>query len=253
MQKTRLPIPPDEASVTTVNLGKKFPRSPRWAVKDLSFSCRPGTITGLIGENGAGKTTSLRMISTMLSPTEGSGTVCGYSLKAAPTKVRQNLGVLFGGTSGLYDRLTAAENILYFARLNGLEPGEGEKRIAELSRLFEMGSFLHRRAGTFSTGMRQKCLIARAIIHDPAVLLLDEPATGLDFSTRRSIYRFILQQKELGKTVIFSSHDLNSAQEICDSLLVLHKGCLAAQGSPAQLSRKGSLERGITELTGSIP
>jgi sodium transport system ATP-binding protein len=192
------------------------------------------------------------MLSTMLIPTEGSGAVCGHSLREAPARVRQSVGVLFGGTSSLYDRLSAAENILYFARLNGLEPQEGEARLAELSNLFEMGSFLHRRAGTFSTGMRQRCLIARAIIHDPAVLLLDEPATGLDFSTRRSIYAFILQQKELGKTILFSSHDLNAVEEICDSLLVLHEGRLAAQGSPAALRKKGSLETGIRELTGSM-
>jgi sodium transport system ATP-binding protein len=251
MQKMSQERPDLIPAVLADNLSKRFRRNPRWAVRDLSFSCQSGTVTGLLGENGAGKTSTLRMLSTMLNPTEGSATVCGHDTENDPAKVRQRVGMLFGGTSGLYDRLSATENILYFARLNGLGHKEAKERLSELAEVFDMGDFLHRRAGTFSTGMRQKTLIARAIIHNPPVLLLDEPATGLDFSTRRNIHRFILRQKNLGKTIIFSSHDLSAVQEICDTLIVLHNGRLAAKGSPAELSRKGSLESGIEELTRS--
>ncbi len=223
-------------------VGKKFKGSDRWAVQDLSFQAEAGEIIGLIGENGAGKSTLLRMLATMLKPSAGRISMAGYDTQTHPGQVRRIMGILFGQHSGLYERLSARENILYFARLNGLSRQEGESRMAELSSLLEMDDFLDRRAGTFSTGMRQKTLIARSIIHNPEVLLLDEPSTGLDVSSARSIHNFIKWCRDDNRTVVFSSHDLNVVQQISDRVLLLHKGRLQVCGTPLEIAGTGSLE-----------
>jgi sodium transport system ATP-binding protein len=215
-------------AVRVEGLGKRFSGSGRWAVRGLSFSCAPGEVVGLLGENGAGKTTTLRMLATMLAPSEGDAEVCGHALRAAPERVRRSLGILFGGAGGLYERLTARENVLYYGELNGLSDGEARANLAAVAELLDMRSFLDTKAAAFSTGMRQKTLIARTIIHNPSLLLLDEPATGLDVQTSRSIHAFIRRFKELGKTVIFSSHDLRAVAGVSDSALILHRGTLQA-------------------------
>ena len=247
----------DTPTVRVQKLGKKFSGSDVWAVRNLSFNCSRGSITGLLGENGAGKTTTLRMLATMLKPSEGSAAVCGREILTEPALVRRSVGILFGGGSGLYERLTAAENVEYFAALNGMEPNETAARLESLAEMLEMKDFLNRRGGTFSTGMRQKTLIARAIVHDPELLLLDEPASGLDATAAGSIYRFIGHCRQLGKTVIFSSHDLKAVEEISDTVLLLHKGGLAAEGPPASIDGSRSLSEAFSFYTGvhtgSIP
>jgi sodium transport system ATP-binding protein len=243
----------DTHTVRAQKLGKIFRGSSVWAVRNLSFDCRRGSITGLLGENGAGKTTTLRMLSTMLRPTEGSASVCGRDISTDPGMVRRSVGILFGGSSGLYERLTASENVEYFASLNGMNPAETAARLESLAQMLEMGEFLNRRAGTFSTGMRQKTLIARAIIHNPDLLLLDEPASGLDATAADSIYRFIGHCRELGKTVIFSSHDLKAVEQISDTVLLLHKGELAAHGSPDTIGGGRSLSETFSLYTGVKP
>ena len=243
----------DSPTVQTQKLGKRFARSGLWAVRNLSFSCSRGSITGLLGENGAGKSTTLRMLSTMLTSSEGSASVCGRDISAEPGMVRKSVGILFGGGSGLYERLTASENVEYFAALNGMAPAETADRLDTLAQMLEMSEFLNRRAGTFSTGMRQKTLIARAIVHDPDLLLLDEPASGLDATAAGSIYRFIGHCRELGKTVIFSSHDLKAVEEISDTVLILHKGELAAEGPPASIGGGRTLSEAFSFHTGAIP
>jgi sodium transport system ATP-binding protein len=216
----------EEEMIRVEALGKRFPSSPRWAIENLSFSCKPGEVVGLLGENGAGKTTTLRILATSIEATRGRARLNGYDLREEPQAVRRSIGMLFGGSPGLYDRLTARENIRYFAELNGVGDGDFEARLPEIIELLEMEAFMDRRAGTFSTGMRQKTAIARSIIHDPAVLLLDEPASGLDIRASKNIQSFIFTYRKRGKTVLFSSHDLQTVRRLCDRVLIIHKGRL---------------------------
>ncbi len=238
------------ATATVDNLGKKFSGASRWAVRGLSFTCHPGQVIGMLGENGAGKTTTLRLLATMLAPSEGHAVIEGHSVASAPSRVRRSVGILFGGSSGLYERLSARENVLYFAGLNGLDRHQAARNLKSIVELLGMGDFLDIRAGAFSTGMRQKTLIARAIIHNPALLLLDEPATGLDLGTARSVYAFIDQYRRLGNSVIFSSHDLQAVARISDSILILHRGTLVDQRNPRDFSAPVALEEHFMQLTG---
>jgi len=224
------------------NISKHFKGSNRWALKDLSFNIKEGEIIGLIGENGAGKSTTMRIMATIMKPTSGTMKIAGYNILDHPAEVRRSIGILFGQNSGLYDRLSARENILYYANLNGLTDRKASKQLSEISELLEMKDFLNIKAGAFSTGMRQKTLIARAIIHNPKVLILDEPATGLDVTSSRNIYQFIRKCKELKKTVLFSSHDLGAVEKISDRVLMLHKGDKLASGPPSEIAGELSLE-----------
>ena len=162
------------------NLTKKF--KDFTAVNNISFHVNEGEILGLLGENGAGKTTALRMIATMLKPTNGEAIVNGYNINKNPEEVRRNIGILFGGEVGIYDRLTARENIMYFAQLGGLSKSEAKTNIDKLIKDFSMEEYIDKPAGKFSRGMKQKVSIARSIVHDPKVMLFDEPSTGLDVS-----------------------------------------------------------------------
>ena len=246
-----MPTPP---VLQLKNLTKQFPRTAAPAVADLSLTCAAGELVGVIGENGAGKTTALRMISTMIAPDSGRGFVCGYDLAADSAGVRCSIGILFGGVDGLYERLTAAENIRYFARLNGMSRMEADSRLRELTPLLGLEHFLQRRAGAFSTGMRQRTLIARALIHDPPLILLDEPVTGLDPSASRTVYAFIEGCRREGSSVLFSTHDLAAAERICDRILVLHAGRTIALDTPARLRGSSSgLDEAFLRLTESEP
>lgn len=242
MQKAREPADPGQSLIEISGVSKQFRGSSVFAVRDVSFSAARGEIIGLIGENGAGKSTLLRMMATMLSPSSGSVRICGYDAAAEGEAVRRSIGILFGQSGGLYERLSARENILYFARLNGMEKGDAERRLTQICSLLDMEDFLDRRAGTFSTGMRQKTLIARSIIHDPEVLMLDEPSSGLDVTAARNIHGFIEQYKGLNKTIVFSSHDLHTVERIADRVLLLHKGRLLNHETVAGVKTGGSLE-----------
>jgi len=195
------------------------------AVNDVSFSCRSGRIFGLIGPNGAGKTTILRMIATMLTPTSGTIRILNEDGIAHPEKVRKTLGFLSNNT-GLYDRLTAEEMIRYYADLNGMEPPKFFNRRDELYELLNMKHFIHRRISNLSSGMKQKVSIARTIIHDPAVVVFDEPTTGLDVLSSRAIVELILRCRDEGKTVIFSSHRMAEVEQLCDDIAIIHQGKL---------------------------
>lgn len=233
------------------NLSKRFGNLN--AVHSLSFTVRKGEIFGLIGENGAGKTTTLRMLATMLSPTSGTAVLSGYDIVKEPEKVRGKVGILFGGESGLYDRLTVAENIRYFGELNDISIDEINERTKMLADTFGMNDFLHKRAGKLSKGMRQKAAFARAIIHNPDILLLDEPTTGLDVSAIREVQNFILEQKRQGKTVLFSSHTMSEIEKLCDRIAVIHKGKLVAIGTIDELRQQNqnlSLEELFVRLVG---
>ncbi|MGV8145229.1 MAG: ATP-binding cassette domain-containing protein [Alkaliphilus sp.] len=194
------------------------------AVDKVSFKVSNGEIVGLLGENGAGKTTTLRILATMLKPTWGSAIVNGKDVVKSPQSVRKEIGILFGGESGIYDRLTARENIRYFAELNDMPKEKINTRIDYLSKLFSMEEYIDRKAGKFSKGMKQKVALARSIVHDPEVMLFDEPTSGLDVTAAREVHGFIRTCKEEGKTIIFSSHSMQEVEKLCERVVIIHKG-----------------------------
>ncbi|NRR04556.1 MULTISPECIES: ABC transporter ATP-binding protein [Brevibacillus] len=200
------------------------------AVQHVSFRVEAGEVYGLLGENGAGKTTTMRMMATVLSPTEGDIEISGFSVRQQPLEVRRRIGILFGGDVGLYSRLTARENIAYFGRLYGLEQARLEERIGSLSRMLEMDAFLDRRVGAFSRGMKQKVAIARTLVHDPDVILLDEPTTGLDVTAATIFRRMVGKLQEEGKTILFSSHNMGEINKLCKRVALMHKGKLRFAG-----------------------
>ncbi|WP_456276634.1 ATP-binding cassette domain-containing protein [Bacillus sp. AK128] len=200
------------------------------ALKHVSFSIQQGQVVGLLGENGAGKTTLLRSIATLLQPTEGSITVDGFDTIKDANEIKKKIGVLFGGETGLYDRLTARENLEYFAGLYGLSKHETKVRIDELARMFGMRDYLNRKVGGFSKGMRQKVAIARTLIHNPDIILFDEPTTGLDITSSNVFRQLVHQLKRDQKTIIFSSHIMEEVTLLCDSVAMMHKGELVYQG-----------------------
>jgi sodium transport system ATP-binding protein len=205
------------------------------AVNRVSFHIAPGEVVGLIGENGAGKTTTLRMIATLLEPTSGELAVLGEDVRINTRKVRSRIGVLFGGETGLYDRLTARENLEYFARLYGIGRHESQERIKQLASQFGMKEYLDRKVGGFSKGMRQKLAIARTLIHDPDLILFDEPTTGLDITSANIFRQLVRQLNREGKTIIFSSHIMEEVQMLCNSAILIHKGELVYHGSLEEL------------------
>ena len=207
------------------------------AVNDVSFICRPGQVYGLLGANGAGKTTALRLLATLLRPTSGGATVAGFDIVAEPGRVRAHLGFLAASTA-LYGRLTARETIAYFGRLNGMSDAAIAARVARLADELELHEFLDRRVDQFSTGMKQKTSLARTLVHDPAVLIFDEPTIGLDVMTARNIVRFVRDCRARGKTVIYSTHVMSEVEKICDTIGIIHQGRLVAEGSLAALQER---------------
>jgi sodium transport system ATP-binding protein len=204
------------------------------AADEVSFRVDPGQIYGLLGANGAGKTTTLRLLATLLKPTSGSATIAGFDVVRDPAKVRGQVGFLAASTA-LYGRLTAREMITYFGRLNGLPDREIKVRLKRLADELDMHEFLDRRCDTFSTGMKQKTSIARTLIHDPAVMIFDEPTLGLDVMTARVIVRFVRECRARGKTVIYSTHLMGEVEKLCDTIGVIHDGRLLAEGTLAEL------------------
>lgn len=218
----------------TFGKGKKT----KIAVNNLSFSVNEGEIVGLLGENGAGKTTTLRMISTMLKITSGDIFVNGIDVKKEPEKVRKEIAILFGGDVALYDRLTGRENIMYFANLYGMSKEAAEARTAELAKELAMEEYLDTPIGKYSRGMKQKVMIARSIVHDPKVILFDEPTTGLDVRAARVIQQFIKKCKTDNKIVLFSSHSMLEVERLCDRTVIIHKGQLLEDCSISELKAK---------------
>ena len=204
------------------------------ATADVSFTCQPGQIYGLLGANGAGKTTTLRILATLLKPTSGTCTVAGHDTAVAPEKVRAHVGFLAASTA-LYGRLTAREMVTYFGRLNGMSDEAIRARLQVLADELDMHEFLDRRCDKFSTGMKQKTSIARTLIHDPAVMIFDEPTLGLDVMTARSIVKFVRDCRNRGKTVIYSTHVMSEVEKLCDTIGIIHAGRLVAEGTLPEL------------------
>ncbi|WP_339096817.1 ATP-binding cassette domain-containing protein [Deinococcus sp. VB343] len=220
------------------------------ALRDVSFSTPGGEVFGLLGPNGAGKTTLLRILATLLAPTSGRVTVNGLDTMQQAEAVRRCIGVVNGGM-GLPQYLTGREVLRSFAAFYGLTHAQTEARIAELDARLDLGRTLDTRAGEYSTGMKQKVVIARAVIHDPAVLVLDEAASGLDIFARRTLLDFVAQTRAPGRLTLYSTHVMSEAEEVCDRVAILHQGQLVALDSiPAILQRTGerNLERAFFAL-----
>jgi len=223
------------------------------AVQGVSFTARDGEITGLLGPNGAGKTTTLRMLYTLMSPDAGSVRVDGFDAVRDAETVRRHLGVL-PDARGVYKRLTARENIAYFGRLHGMSEADIARRTNELSAAMGMEDVLDRRAEGFSQGQRTKTAIARALVHDPKNVILDEPTNGLDVMTTRGLREFLHQLRGEGRCVIFSSHIMQEVAALCDRIVVIAQGRVMAAGTPDELrahTGEANLEDAFVKAIGS--
>lgn len=238
-------------------LSKRFQDKKRGeirAVENVSFTCQPGKIYGLLGANGAGKTTTLRMLATILEPSDGTAVICGHDVVEEPEKVRASVGFLSTATA-LYPRLTAEELVEYFGRLNGLDEPTLNKRVDDIFNRLDMNGFRDRRCDKLSTGMKQKTSIARTLVHDPPVMIFDEPTTGLDVMTARTIITFISDCRDRGKAIIFSTHIMSEVDRLCDHIGIIHDGKLLADGTIPELRAKyaeHNLEEIIVKVVGPL-
>jgi len=225
----------------------------RIAVEDVSFSAKDGQITGLLGPNGAGKTTTLRMLYALLQPDRGRVTVDGFDAALQPLEVRRRLGVL-PDARGLYKRLSARENIAYFAQLHGMQPQLIRQRSDALIQALAMQDIAERRVEGFSQGERVKTAIARALVHDPRHIVLDEPSNGLDVIATRALRDFLRQLKSEGRCVLFSTHIMQEVAALCDRIVIIAGGRVVADGTPEalrELAGEHSLEEAFVKLIGS--
>ena len=206
------------------------------AVEGLSFSVAAGEVYGLLGPNGAGKTTTLRMILGLLAPTTGDAEVGGFRVTLQPSEVKRRIG-LVSASAGLYQWLTPRELLLFFADLYGVPRERAHQRSAELVELFDMGRFLDQRCATLSTGQKQRVTLARSLMHDPPVMLLDEPTRGLDVVGTHLVFEYIERLRSLGKAVIVSTHRLDEASNVCDRMGLLHLGRMRHEGTFAELQQ----------------
>ncbi len=208
-----------------------------FAVRDVSFDCRPGEVFGLLGPNGAGKTTTLRVLSTVLKPTGGHAIVAGHDVVAEPQAVRSSIGYMSAST-GIYDRMSAWELVEYFGRLYGLHPEKLRERMESIFDWLKMNDFRETLGSKMSTGMKQKVSIARTIVHDPPVLIFDEPTSGLDVLVQRVVLQKILELRDMGKTILFSTHSMHEVEKLCQRVAIIHKGELQVAGEPHELLQR---------------
>src|SRR5207247_2782970 len=221
-----------ESAVRVDRLEKSL--GPNKVLRGISFEARRGEIFGLLGPNGAGKTTTLRIICTLLAPDAGSVAVLGFDTRAAPAEVRRRVGVVTAEI-GVYPRLSAREHIAYFAELSGVLDGELDRTVGGVLERPALGSFAKQRAERLSSGQKQKVAIARAIVHDPPVLMFDEPTSNLDVLASREIRDFMVESRGRGKCAIFSTHVLHDAERLCDRVTIIHQGRVVASGTPAEV------------------
>ncbi len=224
-------------TVCVKDLSKSFYDESRGEVKavdGISFECRAGEIFGLLGANGAGKTTALRMLATILKPTAGSAAIMGFDAAASPESVRRSLG-FSSATTALYPRLTARETLEFFARVNGCDEDFVRARVEKLIARFGIGGYANARVEKLSQGMKQKVSIARTVIHDPPVLIFDEPTVGLDVLNAIEMRNLISELRAEGKTILFSTHVMSEAEKLCDRIAIIHRGKIHACDSLANL------------------
>ncbi|SNY35584.1 ABC transporter ATP-binding protein [Paractinoplanes atraurantiacus] len=207
------------------------------AVRGVTFEVGRGELFGLLGPNGAGKTTTIKMLNTLLIPTSGTARVGGFDVVKQTKQVRRRIGYVFGGDRGLYDRLSALDNLRYFAELYGVAPREQKRRIAELLDLVGLAGRERERVEGYSRGMRQRLHIARGLLHSPDVLFLDEPSIGVDPVAARELRRTVGDLAATGTTVLLTTHYMAEADELCDRIAVISDGCIQALGTPAELRK----------------
>jgi sodium transport system ATP-binding protein len=237
--------------IEVVDLHKSFGKVK--AVQGVSFTAPDGAITGLLGPNGAGKSTTLRMLYTLLKPDSGTARVDGHDVTQAPLEVQKRLGAL-PDARGLYARLTARENVRYYGHLHGLKGEELERRIDTLIKMLDMTEIADRRTDGFSTGERLKVAIARALVHQPRNVLLDEPTNGLDVMSTRAMRDVIRRLRDTGQCVLFSSHIMQEVAALCDHIVIIAHGKVAARGSADDLRRQTgqtNLEDAFVAVIGS--
>jgi sodium transport system ATP-binding protein len=220
------------AAVTVERLEKSLGSNK--VLRGISFEARSGEIFGLLGPNGAGKTTTLRVICTLLAPDSGAVDVLGFDTRVAPQEVRQRVGVVTAEI-GVYPRLSARENIAYFAELSGVTNGDLRTKVATVIDRLGIGAFADQRAESLSSGQKQKVAIARAIVHDPPVLMFDEPTSNLDVLASRDIREFMVESRGRGKCVIFSTHVMHDAERLCDRVTIIHEGQVVASGPTSEV------------------
>jgi len=231
--------------VVAEQLVKEFPTPKgglKRAVDGLRFRVGKGQIYGLLGPNGAGKTTTLRLLSGLMAPTSGSAYLAGYNVASEPHQVKRILGFLTANT-GLYQRLSARELLIYFGQLHLMSAERAKQRADELIHWLGISEFANLRCGALSTGQKQRVNIARALVADPPILIMDEPTLGLDVLSNRVILEYIRRERDAGKTIILSTHYLDEAEDMCDTIGLLHDGRLIAEGDIQHLRETSGEER----------
>jgi len=219
------------------------------AVKDVSFEVDFGELFGVVGPNGAGKTTTIKMLTTMLIPTTGKAMVLGYDVQRDVTKVREKIGIVLGGERGLYTRVSAVDNLRYFADLYGVPPRARDKRIKELLEFMGLSDRAHDRVETYSKGMRQRLHLARGLINDPEIIFLDEPTVGLDPEIAIETRKMIKELVDSGKTILLTTHYMFEADELCKRVAVIRKGEIVALDTPSGL-KKYVMDTSVVEVEG---
>jgi sodium transport system ATP-binding protein len=237
--------------IVVTNLRKSFGEVK--AVNGVSFEARDGEITGLLGPNGAGKTTTLRMLYSLLPPDGGEIRIDGLDPTRDAMEIKRTLGVV-PDSRGLYSRLTARENIAYYGELHGMSRAKIGERIADLVETLDMADFIDRRTEGFSQGQRVKVAIARAMVHEPQTVLMDEPSNGLDVMSTRALRDYVRGLRRAGRSVVLSTHIMQEVAALCDRIVIIAKGEVAADGTAAQLLQRAgcdSLEDAFVKLIGS--
>jgi sodium transport system ATP-binding protein len=237
--------------IETFGLSKRFGKIE--AARDVSFAARDGEITGLLGANGAGKSTCLRMLYGVLTPDSGKASINGIDILGETSKARAHLGVL-PHSAGLYNHLSARENIEYFGALHGMRKKDCRARIADLARALDMESFIDRRAKGFSQGQRIKVALARALVHDPGNVVLDEPTNGLDVMAIRNLREMLLTLKAQGRCVLFSSHVMQEVAALCDRVIIIGGGRVLADATVSEIRERSgtaTLEEAFLQVLGN--
>jgi len=219
------------------------------AVKDVSFEVDYGELFGLVGPNGAGKTTTIKMLTTMLIPTSGKATVLGYDIQKTVTKIRERIGIVLGGERGLYTRVSAIDNLRYFADLYGVPVNVQEKRIKELLQFMGLWERARDRVETYSKGMKQRLHLARGLINDPQLIFMDEPTIGLDPEIAKETRNMIRELVEKGKTILLTTHYMFEADELCKRVAIIRNGEIVALDTPSGL-KKYVMDTSVVEIEG---
>jgi ABC-2 type transport system ATP-binding protein len=223
------------------------------AVRGVDFTVRRGELFGLLGPNGAGKTTTIKMLNTLLIPTSGTARICGFDVERQTREVRRRIGYVFGGDRGLYDRLSALDNLRYFAELYGVPARDQKRRIAELLDLVQLSGREQERVEGYSRGMRQRLHIARGLLHSPEVLFLDEPSIGVDPVAARELRQTVTNLAATGTTVLLTTHYMAEADELCDRIAVIADGRIQALGTPAELRSRADGRRVVEVEAYGVP